>query len=171
MAEKKAPLTSTSTAPMDFASIIDTPTLSPLHCGSSVQDQSPLRPLECGRSPSHGGVRLREHEWQVQNRPKVFQFVYEKPSLTENESSKECDKDIEYHDGTNSITILSEALGPVAPIRLVQNITRKSNLWMGQQREIVALDDEDAGYLYRKGAFTLPRPEIWWVVHQIADIS
>jgi hypothetical protein len=156
---------------MGFASNIDNRTLSPVHCGSRVQDQSPLRPLDYGRSQSHGGVRLGEHEGQVQNRPKVFQFVYEEPSLTEKESSKECDEDTEYHDGTNSISILSEALGLVAPIRLVQNITRKSNLWMGQQREIVALDDEDAGYLYRKGAFTLPRPEIWWVAHHIADVS
>jgi hypothetical protein len=167
--EEKASLTSASTAPIYFASKIDTPTRPLAHRGSHIQDQSPLRPLGCG-SPSHGGGTFYEQEWAAQNRPKVFQFVYERPSLTEDESSRECDNEIECHDGTNSVTILSEVLGPVAPIQLTQSITRKSNLWMEHQHEIAALGDEDASYLHRKGAFMLPRPEIWWVPCQIKII-
>lgn len=153
-------------APMYFASNIDTSTRLQAHHGYHIEDQSPPQAPEYNGSPSHGGGRFRR-EWQAQNSPKVFPFVYERSALIGDEFPKECDKKIEYHDGANSITILSDALGRVAPIRLVQSVVRKSNIWMEQQREIAALDDEDVAYLYRKGTFTLPGREIWWVDRQI----
>jgi hypothetical protein len=70
---------------------------------------------------------------------------------------------IEYHDGINSITILGEIFGQKHSKRLVRIVLKDPDPPQGKQRELSGLDDVDAEYLQRKGAFNLPPRQTWYV--------
>ena len=71
---------------------------------------------------------------------------------------------VEYHDGTNSMTILGEVFGQGRKHRrsLVRVVLPNSNHHHGQTGELSGLDDADVGFLRKKGALDLPPRKIWY---------
>lgn len=68
---------------------------------------------------------------------------------------------IEYHDGTNSITILGEVFAQECPRRLVRILLRDPHSTTGKTPEMASLEKADREYLQTKGAFDLPPREAW----------
>jgi hypothetical protein len=95
-----------------------------------------------------------------QSRNRTFEFIHEVPALssTFTGSPDECEDMFDYHDGTNPITILTEALGPDNNNPLVQKTARGPNSIMESQD---GLCDIDTKFLRRKGAYELPPKQLW----------
>jgi hypothetical protein len=93
----------------------------------------------------------------------MFHFIHERPNLLGSESPTAYDNTLAYHDGTNSITILNEVFGSSTPKQLTRNDVQCEGLFLKQQS---ALEADDADFLRRKGAFTVP-PEDSLQVHPI----
>lgn len=72
---------------------------------------------------------------------------------------------IEYHDGTNSVTILSEILSRKRPRKLVRIVIEDPKISRGVVQAPggleVGLDEADIAYLHHKGALILPEPNLW----------
>ncbi|KAF4236386.1 hypothetical protein CNMCM6805_005869 [Aspergillus fumigatiaffinis] len=128
--------------------------LSPIQGGRSLSDDSTLHvpgPLE---APRHNDSHSEDHPQLLQDGQHAFgqqefQFIYEQPPLTDPDSGHEPDDVSALHDGTNSMTILTEALGSATSCQIAYNLPVNGNM---------SVADEE--FLHRKGAFTLPQQHI-----------
>lgn len=72
---------------------------------------------------------------------------------------------IEYHDGTSSVTILSEILGRKRPRKLVRIVIEDPISPLGGPRAESglesSLDEADIAYIQHKGALILPDLNLW----------
>jgi len=72
---------------------------------------------------------------------------------------------IEYHDGTSSVTILSEILGRKRPRKLVRIVIEdpKSPPGIAQAQSGLesGLDEAEIAYIQHKEALILPEPILW----------
>jgi hypothetical protein len=71
---------------------------------------------------------------------------------------------IEYHGGTNSMTILAEVLGQKQPKRLVRITLQESERPHDSPQPGAGLDRADAEYLDKKGVFTIPPRCCWYAI-------
>ncbi|KAE8382410.1 hypothetical protein BDV26DRAFT_288449 [Aspergillus bertholletiae] len=153
-----------STSPKDrHASATDTG--SSLSNGLSLENRmSPHHSLES--SSLQPGAQFNNRTFSLHTAPKPFQFIHEPPPSLSSEPSTGHEDMLEYHDGTNSVTILTDVFGSTSPKGLVYNGTRYQAPLMKQQS---AVDDVDTEFLYRKGAFTVPPEETLQVHFLILD--
>ncbi|KAL2703936.1 hypothetical protein AAEP93_005007 [Penicillium crustosum] len=129
---------------------------------SAAQLHSPFESSESASSSTQVGQPVGENDFQLQVCREMSQWQSAAPLGTPTSSSPQSkgQEIMEYHGGTNSMTILSEVLGRAPPKRLVRIVLRDPGSDPRHQLESTGLDDADIEYLQRKGALDLPPPHL-----------
>ncbi|KAL4866586.1 hypothetical protein BDV12DRAFT_199063 [Aspergillus spectabilis] len=128
--------------------------LSPIEGGRSISNDSTLHVPGPGVSPRHDDTHSGDRPQLLQDGQHAlgqrdFHFIYEQPPLTDPDSGHEPDDVSTLHDGTNSMTILTEALGSATSCQIAHDVPVNGNISMA-----------DKEFLHQKGAFTLPQQHI-----------
>lgn len=118
--------------------------------------QSPILTAPTAPCPVADNEGVREDETQLHMCREMSQWGSDASSPTRLGLMNQGREVIEYHGGTNCMTILSEVFAKAPPKRLVRIVLSNQNPNPGQPRELLGLDEADVEYLNRKGAFIVP---------------
>ncbi|KAJ0423089.1 fungal-specific transcription factor domain-containing protein [Aspergillus carlsbadensis] len=128
-------------------------TQSPVHDRASISESSTLPSQYLGLSPRHHFTNTTD---QAQDGAQLFHIAHEQPSPAESNSKSGYNDPMALRDGTNPITILTEALGSAASERLASNTAMDGEPWMPSKATQSGPNDADTEFLRQKGAFSLP---------------
>jgi hypothetical protein len=124
---------------------------SPEHRASPTNQQSPNSISE---------PNLLETESQLHLCQEMSQWGKNKTVSTRPYTLNHGQEKIEYHSGTNSITILSGIFAEKYPRRFIRTVVRNQGGVGRQDMELLGIDSIDIEYLHRKNAFLLPPQQV-----------
>ncbi|KAL2801954.1 hypothetical protein BJX63DRAFT_438333 [Aspergillus granulosus] len=128
-------------------------THSPVHDRASVSESSTLPSQYLALSPRHLSTNGID---KAQDGRQSFQIVHEQPLPAKSNPGSAYNDLMTLRDGTNPITILTEALGSAASERLASNTPMDGESWMPSKTTQAGPSDADTEFLRHKGTFSLP---------------
>ncbi|KAL2802817.1 hypothetical protein BJX63DRAFT_437501 [Aspergillus granulosus] len=128
-------------------------THSPVHDRSSISESSTNPSQYLALSPRHPFTNSID---QAQDGRQSFHIVHEQPPPAKSNMGSGYNDPMTLRDGTNPITILTEALGSAASERLASSTPIHGESWMPSKSTDAGPSDADTEFLRQKGAFSLP---------------
>lgn len=119
-------------------------------------------------SPSHGQDSLQCNGSAQQPSGDISNSRYNNLAASPDKTPTSVDEITDYHEGIDSISILSEALGGSDTSAFLQQALKTNHQSMISNTDLDSADEE---YLRCKGAYDLPPPDIWYVFYRRGNRS